>query len=287
VAVHGHLSGEAPCYAVWVEADALPPAILFWADGVPTITTVPALGQHGLPGEVVLVPGELQSLALAASSVLVSPADAQDPAGEDECAPQADAERLGWSFPVPWGPARLEAVTPGVDGCIALDLAQGDLPVQTWYLCVPSSSFPFVAGDDVELRLPVDADPTLDSLEIVALGADGEVLPLPSLHAAAGSSLPVVEGLDLLAVPQYGCDIESEPVCGTAERPMAVLVEGPDLEAVELVPGGEPLSERDELRTLEVTVMHAQERFVLDAACGQGPDLLGPDLEVVIAQWAT
>lgn len=287
LAVLDHLSGAAPCYAVWVEADALPPAILFWMDGVPAITTVPALGQHELAGEVVLVPGELQSLALAASGALVSPADAQDPAGEDECAPQADADRLGWSFPVPWGPARLEAVTPGVDGCLALDLAQGDLPVQTWYLCVPSSSFPFVAGDDVELRLPADAEPTLDSLEIVALGADGEVLPLPSLHAAAGSSLPVVEGLDLLAVPQYGCAIESEPVCGTAERPMAVLVEGPELEAVELVAGGEPLRERDEVRTLEVTVMHAQERFVLDAACGQGPDVLGPDLEVVIAQWAT
>lgn len=287
VGVLDHLSGEAPCYAAWVEADALPPAILFWFDGLPAITTVPALGQHGFAGEVAVVPGELQGLALDGSSVLVYPADAQDPAGEDECAPQADAERLGWSFPVPWGPAHLEAVTPGVDGCLALDLAQGDLPVQTWYLCVPSSSFPFVAGDDVELRLPENAEPTLDSLEIVALGADGEVLPLPWLHAAAGSSLPVVEGLDLLAVPQVGCAIESEPVCGTAERPMAVLVEGPDLEGAELVPGGEPLSERDELRTLEVTLMHAQERFVLDAACGLGPDVLGPDLEVVIAQWAT
>ena len=67
---------------------------------------------------------------------------------------------------------------------------------------------------------------------------------------------------------------------------MAVLVEAGGLAATELVPG-EPVSGSDGARTIEVTLMHAQERFVLDAACGQGSDLLGPDLELVIAMWAT
>jgi hypothetical protein len=287
VAVLPHTEGQAPCYAAWVEADALSPAILFWYDGQPPIGSVPALNQSGLPGEVLLGLGELQGFELSSVSDLVSPADPRDPAGEDECAPQLDAERLGWSFPVPWGPAHIEAVSPGLDGCLAIELLQGDALPQTWYLCVPSSSFPFAPGDDVELRLPEDADPSLDALEIVALGDDGEVLPLPVLHASAGPGLPLFADIEMALVPQYACELASEATCGTVERPMALLVEGDDLEAAELVPGGEPLQHRDDLRSVEVTVMHAQERFVLDAACGQGSDLLGPDLEVVIAMWPT
>lgn len=286
VTVLPHVPGQAPCYAAWVEADALSPAILFWYDGVPPIISVPAIGQSGLPGEVMLGAGELEGFVLTSASDLVFAAEPREPAGEGECAPQPDAERLGWSFPVPWGPARIEAVTPGLDGCLALDLVAGDQPAQTWYLCVPSTSFPFVAGDEVELRLPEDADPSLDQLEIALLGDDGQALPLPLLHAAAGPSLPLLDGIDLVAVPQYSCELGSEPSCGTVERPMAVLVEGEGIEAAELVPG-EPLRTVDELRTLEITAMHAEERFVLDAACGQGSDLLGADLELVIAMWPT
>ena len=286
VAALSHTPGQAPCYAAWIEADALAPVVLFWYDGQPAITSVPGSGQSGLPGEVLLQTGELEALSLSSASGLAHPSDPQEPAGEGECAVQPDAERLGWSFPVPWGPARIEAVTPGLDGCLAIDLLQGDSFPQTWYLCVPSSSFPFVAGDDVELRLPEDADPSLDSLEIVALGDDGEVLPLPVLLASAGGALPLVADVDLAAVPEYACELASEPACGTVERPMAVLVEAGGLAATELVPG-EPVSGSDGARTIEVTLMHAQERFVLDAACGQGSDLLGPDLELVIAMWAT
>jgi hypothetical protein len=175
-------------------------------------------------------------------------------------------------------------VTPGLDGCLAIDLAQGDQLPQTWYLCVPSTSFPFVAGDDVELRLPPQADPSTDALEIVALDEQGEVLPLPVLHASAGPGVPVIDDVDLAVVPLYACDVASEPTCGTVERPMGIIVETPELEATSLVPG-EPLRTTDALRTLEITAMHAQERFVLDAACGQGSDLLGHDLELVIAMW--
>lgn len=286
VTVLAHAPGQAPCYAAWVEADALPPSILFWYDGAPPLVSVPAIGQSGLPGEVLIGAGELEGFVLTSASDLVFDAEPLDPAGEGECALQPDAARLGWSFPVPWGPARIEAVTPGLDGCLALDLAAGDQPAQTWYLCVPSTSFPFVAGDAVELRLPEDADPSLDQLEIVALGDDGQRLPLPLLHASAGPSLPALPGLDLVAVPQYSCELASEPSCGTVERAMAVLVEGEGIEAAELVLG-EPLRTGDDVLTLEITAMHAQERFVLDPACAEGTDLLGADLEVVIAMWPT
>jgi hypothetical protein len=287
VAVLDHLPGQAPCYAAWVEADGLLPAVLFWYDGNPFITSVAAHGQWGLPGEVIVGLDGLGGFTLSGAADFVFSADPLDPAGEGVCAEQADAERLGWSSPVPWGPARIEAIEVGLDGCLAIDLVQGDQDPHTWYLCVPQTSFPFTAGDDVELRLPEGSDPTLDSLEIVARGEDGEVLPLPSLLASAGAGLPTVDGIELAAVPQYDCELASETHCGTVERPMALLVSGPELDAAELAPGDEPLRQRNESVTVEVTVRHAQERFVLDPACGLGSDALGPDLEVVIAQWAT
>jgi hypothetical protein len=287
VAVIDHPAGQAPCYAAWVEADALAPAVLLWSEGDPGITSVPAHGQSGLPGEVLVGWDGLDGLTLTSSASLVFAIAAEEPEGEGVCAPQAAADRLGWSSPVPWGPARVDAVEVGLDGCLAIDLTQGEELSQTWYLCVPATSFPFAAGDEVELRLPAGSDPALDSLEIVALDVDGEPLPLPTLLVSAGAAVPEVEGIDLAAVPQYGCALASEPVCGTVERPMAMLVSGPELPAAELVPGGEPLRERNEVVTVEVMVLHAQERFVLDPACDLGPDLLGPDLEVVIAKWPT
>jgi hypothetical protein len=287
VSVLDHVAGQAPCYAAWVEADVLPPAILFWYDGVPSIASVNAFGQSAAPGEVALRLDDFDGFSLDGASDLVFAVAPEDPADEGECAAQADADRLGWSSPVPWGPARIEAVAPGLDGCLSIELVQGDQAPLTWFLCVPTTSFPFVAGDEVELRLPEDADPSLESLEIVALGDDGEVLPLPVLRASAGPGLPAMEGVELTAVPRYACALASEPQCGTVLRPMMVLLDGPDLEAAELAPGDEPMQQRDGTRTLEVSVQHAEERFVLDAACGLGPDVLGPDLEVVIAMWPT
>lgn len=286
VEVFDHMPGAAPCYAAWVEADALPPALLFWYDGAPSVHSVPAHGQWAAAGEVVLRLDDLDGFTLDGDANLVFAPNPREPAGEGVCAAQPDADRLGWSSPVPWGPAQIEAVEVGLDGCLSIELLQGG-ETRSWYLCVPESSFPFVVGDDVELRLPEGSDPSLDTLEIAALGADGEILPLPSLWASAGPGLPAVDDIELLGVPQYACDIASEPSCGTVERPMAVLVSGGGLEPAELVAGGEPLRQRDEVRTVEVTVLHAQQRFVLDRWCAQGSDVLGSDLEVVVAQWAT
>lgn len=284
LSVRASYATSAPCYAAWIEGDALPPAILFWWDGTPPILSVPAFGQTGVAGEVMLVPGELGALALHSDFGLAFEADALDPDDEGECAMQPDAARLGWSSPVPWGPASLVSVTPGVDGCFALELAQGDQLPQPWYLCVPSSSFPFVAGDEVELRLPEGVDPSLDAVEIVTRGSDGEAR-MPMLLASAGPSLPSAYGIEMLAVPQHECALASEPTCGAVERPMSILVEGEDVGPAELQAGGEGLTYRDETRWLEIAVMHAQQRVVLDPVCSLGPDVLGPDLEVVIATW--
>lgn len=284
VAVLDHQSGAAPCYAAWVEADTLPAHVLLWMDGEPPITTIPGDGQLGGMGEVMLVDTGADGLQLEPGYDMVFLAAPVDPQSEGECAPQPDASRVGWSHPVPWGAARLESLEVGLDGCLALELSRDGLAPQAWYLCVPESSFPFAAGDDVELRLPEGTDPSVEAIELVARDEQGEPLAIPSLLASAGTSLPVMLDLELQAVPLYGCDVASEPQCGTVERPMKVLASGPGLEAVELRAGDPPVRQSSDGRVVELALMHAQERFVLDPACGLGPDALGLDLEVVIAQ---
>ncbi|MCX4241464.1 hypothetical protein [Paraliomyxa miuraensis] len=285
VEVLDHTAGQAPCYAAWVEADALPPHVILWFDGQPPITTVPGEGQTGSAGELALVDRGPDGLGLQAAAGLAFPVDPIDPLEAGECAWQPDAGRLGWSTPVPWGPSRIEAVEVGLDGCLALELSQDGLAPRTFYLCVPQTSFPFAAGDEIEVRLPQGTEPELNALEIVARDEQGEALAMPSLLASAGSGLPTVADVELQAVPLYGCDPTSEPRCGAVERPMKLLVSGPDLDAVELHAGDAPARQGGDGRGVEVTLLHAQERFVLDPACSLGADDLGPDLEVVIAQW--
>lgn len=285
VAVVDHPAGLAPCYAAWVEADGLPPSVLLWFDGMPPVVSVPGQGQPGGLGEVTIASNGAGTFELRAVSDVAFPADAIEPEATGECATQPDAARVGWSHPVPWGTARLDAIEVGLDGCLELSLSPAGLSPQAWYLCVPETSFPFTAGDTVALRVPTGTDPSLDAVEIVQLDQAGDPLPLPSVVAAAGSVLPAIADVQLQAVPVYGCELASEPSCGTVERPMAVLASGPDLPAVELRVGDGPQRLQGDGRAVELTLTHAQERFVLDPACALGPDRLGPDLELVIAQW--
>lgn len=276
-----HGPGQAPCYAAWVEADTLSPTLLWWRDGDPGLATVPGEGITELPGQVILGYGST-GLALEGPTDLVWASQPAEPPAEGVCASQPDAERIGWSTPVPWGTAIIEAVDEGVDGCLSIDLQRSSETTETWYLCVPATSFPFVAGDFVELRLGGDET----RLEVLSLDESGVQRPLPHLSIAAGQWLPQLEGVEMVALPLYDCGAQSEPECGTVERPMAIVVGGPGLEAAELVPGDGPTQLANEERVVEFTVGHAQERFVVDPACALGPDALGTDLEVVVAQWA-
>ncbi|MCH9688474.1 MAG: hypothetical protein K0V04_43995 [Deltaproteobacteria bacterium] len=288
VAVVDHAPGAAACYAAWVEADAIEPTVLMWFDGDPASTQVDAHGGQHLPGAILVEAVGTDGLALNGRADLIHVHDPIDPETEGQCATQPDADRIGWSTPVPWGAARITDVTVGLDGCLGIDLAQSETQSQSWYLCVPTSSFPFEAGDDIELRLgqPVDGQPGVaDVIEMVALDELGQAQALPMLTVSAGGALPSVPGVELAALPLYSCDVLSEPACGTVERPMTVVASGEDLDAAELLTGEAPTRRTGFGRTVEMTLLHAQERFVIDPACALGPASRGADLEFVVAQW--
>lgn len=287
IPVVDHSSGERWCYAAWIEADVLEPVIAMWMDGSVSITSVPGEGQWGLPGELQLR-GGAEGLSIEGDPSLIHAQQDTEPAAEGSCAPQPDGDRIGWSTPVPWGAATITAVEAGVDGCLAVDLARGAETDETWYLCVPQTSFPFQAGDEIDVRL-VGAAPgetaLVDAIEIVTVDELGEAQALPSLTVSAGAGLPAHADLELAALPLFSCDITSEPVCGTVERPLSLIVGGDDLEAIEVEAADGTQRIAGEGRFVEVTLMHAQERFVVDPLCALGPVDRGLDLELAIAQW--
>ncbi|MCA9655129.1 MAG: hypothetical protein KC501_34765 [Myxococcales bacterium] len=287
IPVVDHLGGERPCYAAWIEADGLLPIIAMWRDGDPWMSRVEGQGQLGLPGEL-LLRGSAEALTLDGRDGLLHPMREVDPPVEGSCATQPDGDRVGWSTPVPWGAATVAAVESGVDGCLAIDLARGADQPDTWYLCVPARSFPFVAGDEVELRLVGSAPGQttfVDAIEIVALDDD---LPqaLPSMIISAGNGLPSTSGLELGTLPLYSCEASSEPVCGTVERPVSLVLGGEGLPAAEVEAARGTVQVAGEGRLVDVTLMHAQERFVVDPECAMGPVELGLDLELVVTQRA-
>ncbi|MEX1363156.1 MAG: hypothetical protein AB1Z98_08525, partial [Nannocystaceae bacterium] len=99
------------------------------------------------------------------------------------------------------------------------------------------------------------------------------------------AALPSVTGLELHTLPLYSCELGSEPVCGTVERPLSLVVGGDTLTAAELQVGDGPVPLDGGDRRLMLTLGHAQQRFVLDPRCAMGPLGLGSDLELAIAQW--
>lgn len=284
-----HLPGERPCYAAWIEADGLPPSIVMWHDGSPPMVTIPAHGQAGFPGEITLIDAGHEGLQLLSAQQAVHPQQDVDPDIEGECATQPDGGRLSYSAPIPWGEATITAVDEGVDGCLSIDLRRGEEELPTWYLCVPASSFPFAAGDEVDLR-GISAAPgspgAVDGVEVVALDEQGEAMKLPSLTVSVGTAVPNVSGFEMAALPLYDCEMRSEPSCGTVERPLSLVLGTDELGALELEVRDGPQRLEGAERTVEVTLMHAQERALVDASCALGPDTRGLDIEVAIAQWA-
>lgn len=109
---------------------------------------------------------------------------------------------------------------------------------------------------------------------------------LPSMIISAGNGLPSTSGLELGTLPLYSCEASSEPVCGTVERPVSLVLGGEGLPAAEVEAARGTVQVAGEGRLVDVTLMHAQERFVVDPECAMGPVELGLDLELVVTQRA-
>lgn len=135
------------CEAALVQADGLPETVVFW-----TRTT-----QGQVPGQlrttehpdggVDLVDGAsegLLALHTVDPEVQVFPLD---PAGPICAAPTS--QYYGWSAGVTNHTATVEAVRVQADGCMRVSFRGEVTPMS---VCAPREAFPFVAGDEVEIR---------------------------------------------------------------------------------------------------------------------------------------
>lgn len=262
------------CYAVRVEGDAFAePFVLFWqASDIGVQSILGDIDDPALhtPGAVLLADDADDRLVVQeARSEVVFAIDTIPPA--DAVYPGDDATRLAWSD-VPYGEHEILTTDLGPDGCVAVEFAG----VQSrWYLCVPPGAFPFAADEWVRI------DDHFGALEIARIPdpLDPIAVPTTRLTVSRGETLPQIDDVVLAAKADYSVPIAPELICGTAARPNEVSVRYMGGDAETLRPG-EQTTIAGQDTELTLWVPFAEDRVILDPTCAEGPDTLGPDIEL-------
>jgi len=268
-----------PCEVIRLEADGAAPRWLVWSAGA--LSTEFISGEEPVGNGVVrLIPDGTGLRFEGEGSFLFLP---DDPArGVEHCAPIEDGRRLEWGDPLPTGGVLLDA-SWGPDGCGAVVLSDdGETPASPWFVCIPETSWPFVPGDALIVR-PVFGT-GLDAVEVTAQDLEGSVTRRMQAYRASDS--PSVQGLSIRYESDDDCGFDVAGSCGTVAKVGTVVLQVAEGAEVSLA-AGESVSglmlPQTSLQTA-VAVMAAQERVALDPECALGPDVLGPDLAVVMTQ---
>lgn len=266
------------CYAVLAESDTLHPTVLFWyASGLP-VQTVPGATTDGAhaPGAVILTSDLDHRVSITGSERdIVFPTEQPGP---DAVMPQPDRARLEWSE-APVGVHELSQIERGADGCLGVSFDGG--AEARWYVCVPEDSFPFTAGEFVEVR----PSATEVTLRLAAGPLDPEPVVERTLTISRGASLPALPDLALASTPDFDVELAPDPACGTVARPQSLTVHFSDQPIAELL-AGQSTTLADGAHALTVHAVHLERRVIVDHECAEGPDAVGNDLEVVVLRQA-
>lgn len=292
----GGVAGTAECYAVLVDGDGLSPAILFWMDGAPPVGFVDGQtfedGTHQNGG--VLIQFDDAGVHTGYASVgteVVFDIENDAPEYGPGCEPQSDGDRIDWSGPVPFGLQRIEAAEVGPDGCVALDLAdqaQIESGESTrWYVCLPTELWGPNPGFwvDISAQNGTGNDILPGSYESVTIelrGPDGEPLVGDTIRMvlSRGQGAPDLAGLKMNLRQDSGCGLITEEACGTLSQASYLSVWS-DVEQHELYAGSGAVDIAvDGNVSVQLALVHAEERYLLDPVCAEGPDLLGADVEL-------
>jgi hypothetical protein len=287
----------AECHAVMVDGDGLSSAILFWMDGEPPVRWVEGQtfedGEH-VSGAVVIEFDEdgVHEGYRAVGLDLVYERENEPPEYGPGCEPQSDGDRVDWSAPVPTGLRRIEAAEVGPDGCVSMDLAtQAQIDVgesDRWYACIPTELWGPDVGSWIDISNVSGSQGAVwgdyEAVRLELRDADG--LPPAqdkiSMVLSKGQGAPDLAGLNLVVRSHSTCELGIDEACGTLTRNGFVQAWAPGSPEISLEPGDEAQEVQvDEGITVELGVMHAEERYLLDPACAEGSDSLGVDLELV------
>ncbi len=272
---------ERDCYAVRIEGDRLvEPFILFWRANEISVNRV--VGAITDPSE--LTDGAVTLAADADGNLSVSDAQRdivfEIPAFPpiDAYLPGPDVERLAWSDPPQNSQAlQLTTLDVGPDGCLGLEFDDG-VAFPRWYVCLPADSFPFAQGDWLHVE-QFEGDAVVQ-LTRVAGPMDPEPPAEVMMVLSRGRTLPKLGDTVLASKAIYDTPIAPDPLCGTVARPSEVTVRYDDAPP-QSVRASDMLTLQGTSTTLSLWVPHAEDRVLLNPTCAEGPDELGPDLEIV------
>ena len=271
-----------PCHAVWIDADNLAPSIIFWREGQFPIDWIDGIGiTPETRGWISVTFDDEGRGTYETEEELVFAIEPLPRVEEaDVCTPSGPQTRLAWGS-LPTGDWRLGAADEGPDGCVQLDLRTGfedelDQTGKPWELCLPAGAFPFEAGELLKLRQ-------------LGLGVGNEAIELTALDpltGEAGTTLVAWKGngastvLDVQPIVDidYGCEPIAEDTCGTVRRVASVSIAGGGFETTALSQGTSVVTE-SETETLEVHLVHASQRLIVNTDCDA--EQVGSDIELV------
>lgn len=271
------------CEVLRIEGDGFAPRWVIWdpASRGPQ-TFVPNEEPYG-PGVLRLSPEGTGAVLQGDLNLVFAPEDLAR--GVEQCAPTGDGQRMEWGDPLPTG-GQLMRADWGPDGCGSIVFAQdGETLGEPWYLCVTEAAWQFEVGEMVAVT-PLFSSGG-ESVELSSV--DGTGVLRRRLQAFRSSEAPSVEGLEMAYEVDEVCGYDVDTQCGTVSRTGRVLLSMSDgarvpLEAGEVLDG--LVVGAQALRT-RIEVLTAQERVALDPECALGPDVLGPDLALVVTQTRT
>ncbi len=281
------------CAAALIDADNLPPTIVFWRENQIQTSQIQGIGiSASAPGWISIQYDDDGRGTYEAELDILFPPPASAPRPQGICVPTSEAVRLAWTD-VDAGSWYLGDVDEGIDGCVQMLLRTGfeheqDRDGRPWTLCLPPGVFPFRDGDRVDLRAASIGDPAAGGLETsVQIQALDALVDTPrsdgaALIATRGPRLTDVFGMRAVVNSEYDCEPHSEPSCGTLRRPASITLSGGGYDTTSVRVAEAPVvTDSAQGDRLQLFLVHASERFALDPECASGPDALGADLELV------
>jgi hypothetical protein len=285
------------CSAVWVAGEGVPPAILFWTitDHFEQWFAGQTFAGDSLDRNETALLFDETGASWMGGDTFRFPVATTIPEQPDSCVPVSD-ERIDWDAAMPLDrPVELLDLSYGPDGCFALDLNDlWNASATTVYVCAPESALPFMPGDHLQfggwgMLLTVDRlDPITHE---IALAADGE----PVLHVSMVRGNGNIDDLQawlgihtVTAIPRPSCEWMLDEACVAVGRPFDLAVVGVDgtLAAGDpTVVLADPVGGGDSVRERELTLVHAQERALVDPLC-EGAPYTGFDLDAVVVSRA-
>ncbi|MEZ4454464.1 MAG: hypothetical protein R3B09_33745 [Nannocystaceae bacterium] len=273
----GDLDTSSECYAVLVEGDAMPSTLLFWESGDLTaqwIERAPT-DDEKVRGSIVLTDDDDQLAVEVNPPSLVHALAVVDDPVDGACVEQPDGERLAWSR-APATTVRIAGIDVGPDGCIAVQFGTMTDAKTDWYVCMEPSLFPFEVGEWV---IPYDGGDFIH-LKRVADPQDPVAVPQAELKLFAGSETPAPFDVVVSLRPDTSCALAPD-ACGTVSRAASLSATRIGQDGTLPIAVGQTVTLPGAGTTVDLRLVHAQERVVVASSCSEGPPTLGGDIELI------